>query len=212
MGDVAGFRYPARRFVSCKSVTKENHMQNKLKDRRVAILATNGFEQSELLDPLKALKDAGAKTEVISPESGRIRGWDHDKWGESVNVDRTLDNADPMSYDALVLPGGVISPDRLRTDKTAVDLVRRFFEAGKPVAAICHGPWMIVEADAARGRRMTSYHSIKTDLKNAGAEWVDEEVVVDQGLVTSRSPKDLPVFCDKMVEEIAEGVHAGQHA
>jgi protease I len=187
-------------------------MAHKLKDRRVAILATNGFEQSELLDPLKALKDAGAKAEVISPESGRIRGWDHDKWGESVNVDRTIDSADPKSYDALVLPGGLMNPDNLRTNENAVRFVKSFFEQGKPVAAICHGPWLLVEADVVRGRRLTSYKSIRTDIVNAGGDWTDEPVVVDQGLVTSRGPGDMRAFTDKMLEEIEEGVHAGQTA
>ena len=185
-----------------------------LRGRTVAILATDGFEQSELQEPLEALRAAGADAKIVSlQDSGdRIRGWDNGDWGDEIHVDQRVQDADPGDYDALVLPGGVINPDRLRVDRKAVEFVRRFFEDGKPVAAICHGPWMIVEADAARGRRMTSYASIQTDLKNAGADWVDEEVVVDQGLVTSRSPKDLPAFCAKMVEEIAEGVHAGQHA
>ena len=185
-----------------------------LSGRSIAILATDGFEQSELHEPLEALRKAGGAVKIVSPkdEGDTIRGWDNGEWGEEIRIDQRVQDANAGDYDALVIPGGVINPDRMRMDEKAVEFVRRFFEDGKPVAAICHGPWMIVEADAARGRRMTSYRSIRTDLRNAGAEWVDEEVVVDRGLVTSRSPKDLPAFCDKMVEEIAEGVHAGQHA
>ena len=185
-----------------------------LRGRSVAILATDGFEQSELHQPLEALREAGAEAKIISTRDAgdTIRGWDQGDWGDEIDVDEHVQNCDPGDFHALVIPGGVINPDRMRMDEKAVEFVRRFFEDGKPVGAICHGPWMIVEADAARGRRMTSYRSIRTDLENAGAEWVDEEVVVDQGLVTSRSPDDLPAFCDKLVEEIAEGVHAGQHA
>jgi protease I len=188
--------------------------RNDLSGRTVAILVTDGFEQSELQEPLQALREAGADARVVSPKNAgeRIRGWDNGEWSGDIGVDEHVQDADPGDYDALVLPGGVINPDRLRGEEKAVEFVRRFLEEGKPVAAICHGPRMIAEADAARGRRMTSYPSIRTDLKNAGAEWVDEEVVVDQGLVTSRSPKDLRAFCDKMVEEISEGVHAGQRA
>jgi protease I len=191
-----------------------NERRHDLTGRSVAILATDGFEQSELHEPLEALRNAGAEVSIVSvKESGsRIRGWNEGEWGGEIEVDESVQDVDPGAYDALVLPGGVINPDRLRTDEKAVQLVRRFFEDGKPVAAICHGPWMIAEADVARGRHMTSLPSIATDLKNAGAEWVDEEVVVDQGLVTSRSPRDLRAFCEKMVEEIAEGVHAGQRA
>jgi protease I len=185
-----------------------------LKGRRVAILATNGFEQSELLAPLEALQDAGADVSIISlPDTGdTIRGWDHDDWGEDVKVDGTVRNHTDADFDALVLPGGVMNPDALRMDEEAVSFVRAFFDGGKPVAAICHGPWMLVEADVARDRKVTSYPSIRTDLVNAGAEWVDEEVVVDAGLVTSRSPEDMDAFVDKMIEEIREGVHAAQHA
>lgn len=185
-----------------------------LSERKVALLATNGFEESELLEPLSALKKAGAHALVVSlantPDS--ITGWTDGNWGEDVPVDGTVSQLSSEDFDALVLPGGVINPDLLRVDAEAVDFVRGFFEDGKPVAAICHGPWMVIEAGAADGRTMTSYPSIRTDLKNAGAEWVDESVVVDQGLVTSRSPADMADFIDKMLEEIGEGVHAGQHA
>jgi protease I len=183
-----------------------------LNGKKVAILVADGFEQVELTEPRKALDDAGATTHIVSPVEGRVKGWRHDHWGDEMDVDVRLAEADAGDYDALVLPGGQMNPDNLRADDNAVAFARSFFEAGKPVAAICHGPWTLVEADVVRGRRMTSYHSIKTDLRNAGAEWVDEEVVVDQGLVTSRNPDDLPAFNRKMVEEIAEGRHAGQTA
>ena len=184
-----------------------------LSKKRVAILATDGFEQSELFEPLEALRGAGAAVDIVSPEEksgGQIRGWNHGEWGESIDVDRPVTEADTEAYDALVLPGGVLNPDSLRKDQESVDFVRRFFAQHKPVAAICHGPWMVVEAGAAQGRRMTSYASIKTDLQNAGAAWVDEEVVVDNGLVTSRSPADLDAFIRKLLEEIHEGAHVAQ--
>lgn len=168
--------------------------QDKLNGLKVAILATDGFEQSELLEPRKALNEAGAKTEVVSPKQGKVRGWNHKEWGEEVAVDRDLQQADAQQYDALVLPGGVMNPDNLRTNARAVAFVKAFFDQGKPVAAICHGPWTVLESGAARGHRMTSWPSLKTDLKNAGAEWVDEEVVVDKNLVTSRKPDDIPAF------------------
>ena len=168
--------------------------QDKLNGLKVAILATDGFEQSELLEPRKALNEAGAKTEVVSPKPGKVRGWNHKEWGEEVTVDRDLQQADAQQYDALVLPGGVMNPDNLRTNPRAVAFVKAFFDQGKPVAAICHGPWTVLETGAARGHRMTSWPSLKTDLKNAGAEWVDEEVVVDKNLVTSRKPDDIPAF------------------
>lgn len=184
-----------------------------LSNKSVAILATDGFEDVELRRPLQALRDAGADVRLVSlPGSSSIRAWKDGEWAGTIDVDATVDQASVDDFDALVLPGGVINPDRLRRDEKAVALVRDFFDAGKPVASICHGPWMIVEAGAARGRRMTSWASLRTDLVNAGAEWVDEEVVVDQGLVTSRGPDDLDAFVDKMLEEIAEGVHAGQHS
>jgi protease I len=170
--------------------------EGKLKGLRVAILATDGFEQSELTEPKKALEAAGALTEVVSPKGkgDRLRGWNHKDWGLEVAVDRELKNADASGYDALVLPGGVMNPDSLRMNSSAVAFVRSFFEAGKPVAAICHGPWTVIESGAAKGHRMTSWPSLATDLRNAGAEWVDEEVVVDGQLVTSRKPDDLPAF------------------
>ncbi|HUF69709.1 MAG TPA: type 1 glutamine amidotransferase domain-containing protein [Longimicrobiales bacterium] len=187
-------------------------MTYNLNDRKVAILATNGFEQSELVEPLNALKKAGATAEVIAPDGNRIRGWNGGDWGDYVDVDRPLNEADPKDYDALVLPGGVMSPDKLRMDENAVKFVKSFFEQGKPVAAICHGPWLLVEAGVVRGRKLTSYRSIRTDIVNAGGEWTDEAVVVDQGLVTSRHPGDMQAFTDKMLEEIEEGIHAGQTA
>lgn len=187
-------------------------MKQNLHGKKVAILAAEGFEQSELEKPRAALEEAGAKTQVVSPEEGSIRGWDDDNFGDSVNVDVPLKRANPADYDALLLPGGVMNPDTLRGIPEAVRFVSHFFEAGKPVAAICHGPQLLVEADVVRGRRVTSYPSIKTDLRNAGAEWVDEEVVTDQGLVTSRRPADIPRFNEKMIEEFAEGFHAGQRA
>jgi len=185
-----------------------------LSGRKVALLATHGFEYSELAEPLAALKEAGADATVVSlPESdAEIRGWADGDWADSIPVDTTLNRVSADDFHALVLPGGVMNPDRLRQFDVAVDFVRSFFSAGKPVSAICHGPWLIAEAGAADNRRMTSWASIRTDLTNAGATWVDEEVVVDQGLVTSRSPSDMDAFISKMLEEIAEGRHAGQHA
>lgn len=170
-----------------------------LKGLRVAILATDGFEQSELLEPKKALDAAGAATEVIAPMNGEIRGWNHKEWGDTVHVSQAVRNANPAAYDALVLPGGVMNPDSLRMQPEAVSFVKSFFAAGKPVAAICHGPWTIVECGAARGHRMTSWPSLKTDITNAGGEWVDEEVVVDANLLTSRKPDDLPAFNREML-------------
>lgn len=173
--------------------------------KTVAILATDGFEQRELLEPLKALENAGATVRIVSPKGGsgvKIRGWTHGDWAEEVEVDVRVSEADADDYDALVLPGGVINPDRLRRSGEAVDFVKEFFAAHKPVAAICHGPWMVIESGAAQGRRMTSFHSIKTDVQNAGATWLDEEVVVDRELITSRSPADLRAFIAKLLEEI----------
>jgi protease I len=167
---------------------------NTLKGVRVAILATDGFEQSELTEPRKALDAAGALTKVVSPKSGKLKGWNHKEWGEEVQVDQQLDTADPRSYDALLLPGGVMNPDALRMQPKAVAFVRSFFDAGKPVGAICHGPWTVIESGAAKGHRMTSWPSLQTDIRNAGADWVDEEVVVDKNLVTSRKPDDIPAF------------------
>jgi protease I len=183
-----------------------------LNGKKVAILVEDGFEQIELTSPKEALEKAGAKTHIISPKRDKVKGWEHTQWGQEFPVDVSLDKANANEYDALLLPGGVMNPDKLRTSKQAVQFVRSFFDQGKPVAAICHGPWILVEADVVNGRKMTSYTSIQTDLKNAGANWVDQEVVVDQGLVTSRKPDDLPAFNRKMVEEIAEGQHERQRA
>jgi protease I len=161
---------------------------------KIAILATDGFEQSELLEPRKALDQEGGTTKVVSLKSGTIKGWNHSDWGQTVPVDETLDSADAANYDALLLPGGVMSPDKLRMDAKAVAFVKAFFDAKKPVGAICHGPWTVIEAGAAQGRTMTSWPSLKTDIENAGGTWVDKEVVIDQNLVTSRNPKDIPAF------------------
>jgi protease I len=185
---------------------------SQLNGKTIAILATNGFEQSELLEPKKALEDAGATTKVISLESGEIKGWKDKNWGDSVKVDAVVGDVSASDFDGLVLPGGQMNPDILRADEKAVSFVRDFFEQHKPVGAICHGPWLLVEADVLDGRNVTSYHSIKTDVKNAGGNWVDQEVVCDQGLVTSRSPKDLPAFNAKLIEEFGEGKHSGQTA
>ena len=171
-------------------------------------MATDGFEQSELEKPVEALKAAGANVEVISLKAGQIQGMEHDQKGRMTSVDRILSNADASDYDALVLPGGVANPDALRVVDQAVAFVRSFADAKKPIAAICHGPWTLINAEAVEGRKMTSWPSLQADLRNAGATWVDEEVVVDEGLVTSRKPDDLPAFCAKMIEEFAEGVHA----
>ena len=185
-------------------------MKNSLIGKKVAILVTDGFEQSELEQPRAALEKAGAKAEVVSPKSGSVRGWDEDDFGKDITVDVQLKEAAPESYDALLLPGGVMNPDKLRMVPEAVQFVSHFFATGKPVAAICHGPQLLIEADVVRGRRMTSYPSLKTDLRNAGADWIDEAVVTDQGLVTSRRPADIPQFNEKMIEEFGEGYHAGQ--
>jgi protease I len=176
-------------------------MADELKGLRIAVLATDGFEQSELTEPMKALSQGGADVDIVSLKTGEIQGMQHDEKGDKLRVDRSLDEATANDYDGLVLPGGVANPDRLRTDPRAVRFVRQFVEMQKPIAAICHGPWMLIEADAVRGRRMTSWPSLKTDLKNAGAEWTDSEVMVDRGLVTSRKPDDLQAFCAKMLEQ-----------
>jgi deglycase len=178
-------------------------MARRLDGKKVAVLVDLGFEEVELTGPVKALKDAGAKPEIVSPRKRTVKSWRHDKWGEDFPVDVPLERADPGAYDALLLPGGVMNPDRLRIDEKAVRFARAFFDAGKPVAAICHAPWVLAEADVVRGRRMTSWPSLQTDLRNAGANWVDEEVVVDGNLVTSRKPDDLDAFCAAIVEEFA---------
>lgn len=183
--------------------------ETSLEGCRIAILATHGFESSELFEPKEALEDAGAEVHVIAPESGEIKSWKMKTWGEPAHVDLLLDDANPEDYDALVLPGGVMNPDALRINPLAVDFVRAFVEAGKPIAAICHGPWTLIEAGAVRGRVLTSWPSLRTDLINAGAKWVDEEVVADKGLITSRKPSDLPAFNRKMIEEFYEGRQAG---
>lgn len=182
-------------------------METILKGKKVAILATDGFEQSELQTPLRELKKAGATVDIVSLKKGKIKGWKDNNWGEEIEVDKVLDEVKSDDYDALVLPGGAMNPDTLRANEDAVNFAADFLEEGKPLAAICHGPWTLIESGLLHGRKMTSYKSIRTDMINAGVSWVDEEVVVDNGLVTSRSPRDLPAFCKKMIEEIKEGVH-----
>jgi protease I len=183
---------------------------DKLEGKRVAFLATDMVEQVELTEPWKAVKEAGATPELVSLEEGEIQGFNHYDKADTFKVDRTVEEARADDYDALVIPGGVGNPDTMRTDENAVELVRRFFEQGKPVGVICHGPWMLVEAGVVRGRRVTSWPSLRTDIRNAGGDWVDEQVVVDNGLVTSRKPDDLPAFNAKIVEEFAEGRHERQ--
>lgn len=178
-------------------------MAGELSGKRIAIVATDGFEQSELTEPLKAMRAAGAMVDIVSPKGGQIQGMQHHDKGDKVAVDRTIDQVKPDEYDALVLPGGVANPDALRADSRVVNFVRSFFTDNKPVAAICHGPWTLIEADAVRGRTVTSWPSLKTDLKNAGANWVDREVVVDGNLVTSRKPDDLPAFCREAIRLFA---------
>ena len=184
----------------------------RLKEKKVAFLATDGVEQIELTEPWKAVEDEGGAPELISLESGEIQGFDHLDKDQQFVVDRTVADAKQDDYDGLVLPGGVANPDFLRADESAVRFARSFFEAGKPVAVICHGPWTLVEADVVRDRKITSWPSLQTDIRNAGGNWVDEEVVVDNGLVSSRKPDDLPAFCEKLAEEICEGKHANQTA
>lgn len=182
-------------------------MSKELAGRKVAIMSTDGFEQSELFEPRKALIAAGAEVKIVSIKSGKIKGWNEKDWGDSIAVDLKLSDADADDFDALLIPGGVMNPDKLRGDEDAIGFLQDFVDAGKPIAAICHGPQVLIEVGLPKGRKMTSYSSIKTDLINAGAKWVDEEVVVDNGLVTSRSPKDIPAFNKKMIEEFAEGEH-----
>lgn len=187
-------------------------MDQKLAGKKIAILATHGFEQSELLQPRQALEQAGAKVEIVSPESGSIRGWNHKQWGDEVKVDRALADAKAGDYDGLLLPGGVMNPDRLRMNPHAVQFVRAFFDGGKPIAAICHGPWLLVEANAVKGLKLTSWPSLQTDIRNAGGEWVDQQCVVDRGVVTSRKPDDIPAFNQKAIEEFAEGATAAHRS
>ena len=185
-------------------------MADELNGKRVAIVATDMVEQVELVEPRKALDEAGAQTDLISIKPGEIQGFNHYDKADKLPVDRTIEEVTADEYDGLMLPGGVGNPDRLRMDENVVSFVRDFFEQGKPVAAICHGPWTIVEAGAVRGRTLTSWPSLQTDIRNAGGTWVDEEVHVDAGLVTSRKPDDIPAFNAKMIEEFAEGKHAAQ--
>jgi protease I len=184
-----------------------NGNDNRIDGKKVAIIVENGFEQVELTEPRRALEEAGAQTHIISPREGKVRGWKHTEWGDDFDVDVPLEQADPAQYDALLLPGGVMNPDKLRRNEKAQAFVRQFYDDGKPIAAICHGPWTLIDAGIVKRRTMTSYPSIQADLKNAGAKWVDEEVVVDKGIVTSRNPDDIPAFNRKMIEEIAEGKH-----
>lgn len=184
----------------------------KLKNKKVAILATNGFEKSELFEPLEALKKENATVHIVSDKEGEIKSWDKGNWGETVKVDKLISNTNESDYDALVLPGGVINPDHLRINEDALQFIRAFFESGKPVAAICHAPWLLISAGVINNREVTSYKTIKDDVINAGANWIDKEVVVDNGLVTSRNPDDLPAFINKVIEEIREGKHSEQTA
>ncbi len=179
-------------------------MENQLDKIKIAILATNGFEQVELTKPKEFLDNHGATTHIISPEKDSIKGWDKTDWGKKFSVDVPIDKANPDDYDALMLPGGVMNPDHLRMNSKAVEFVKAFFEAGKPVAAICHGPQMLIEAGVLDGRKMTSYPSLKTDMKNAGAKWVDQEVVIENGLITSRNPDDIPAFNEGMLKEFSK--------
>ncbi len=181
-------------------------------NKRVAILATNGFEESELTSPKAAMENKDIQVDIVSLENGTIKGWKDGNWSKEIKVDKKLTDVSANDYNALVLPGGVMNPDTLRKDDNALLFVRDFFKQGKPVAAICHAPWTLISADVVKGRKMTSYISIKDDLINAGANWVDEEVVVDSGFVTSRNPDDLPAFNKKLIEEIKEGKHDKQHA
>lgn len=183
-------------------------MENKLSGKKVAIVVADGFEQSEFEKPLEALKGQGATVDIVSLQKGTVKAWKDKNWGDEFEATVSIQDANSQDYDAVVLPGGVMNPDKLRADKKVVSFVKDFLADEKPVASICHGPWTLIETGLLKGRKVTSYHTLKTDLINAGAQWVDQEVVVDNGLVTSRSPKDLDAFCTKMVEEIGEGVHS----
>jgi len=185
-----------------------------IQQARILIMATDGFEQAELMVPQQKLSEAGATVEVAAPKSrmkpAEIRGWDEKDWGKSVKVDRDIETIDPSAYDALVLPGGQINPDKLRVEPKAIEIIRAFYSSGKVVAAICHAPWLLIEAGLIKGRKCTSYHSIKTDVMNAGGQWRDETVVADQGVITSRNPGDLDAFVKKIIEEVREGSHANR--
>jgi protease I len=183
-------------------------MEKVLKNVKVAILVADGFEQVEMTEPKNALDNANAETHIVSLKTGKVKGWKNGNWGDEFTVDKSIDTVRSADYDALVLPGGVMSPDKLRANQDVINLIKDFFEAGKPIAAICHGPWLLAEAGVVKGLRVTSYGSIKTDMKNAGGHWVDEEVAVDRGVVTSRQPSDLPAFNKKMIEEFVEGIHS----
>lgn len=182
-------------------------MNQQLTNKKVAILVEDGFEQVELIEPKKALEEAGAQTQIVSPSQGKVKGWNHTQWGDEMPVDVPLENANPNDFDALLLPGGVMNPDKLRANEKAVEFVKSFVDSGKPIAAICHGPWTLIEAGAVKGKTITSWPSLQTDLKNAGANWVDQEVATDKGIVTSRKPDDIPAFNRKMIEEFQEGSH-----
>jgi protease I len=184
--------------------------EKKLVDKKIAILATDGFEEAELFEPKKALEAAGAKVDIVSLKSGQIKAWKDDDWGKSISVDCTLSHLSSSEYDALMLPGGVINADKLRIKKEAVEFVREFIEAGKPIAAICHAAWILIESGDMGNRTMTSWPSLKTDLQNAGAKWVDDEVVVDHGWITSRKPDDIPAFNERMIQEFQNGRHEPQ--
>jgi protease I len=199
---------PAGIAMSITNYRKEDAMSDELNGKRIAFLvAQEGVEEVELTEPWKAVEQAGGKPELIAPDSGEVQSFQHLDKSKTYPVDTTLAQADPEDYDGVVLPGGVANPDQLRTEPDAIEFLQRFFAAGKPVGVICHGPWTLVEADLVRGRKLTSWPSLQTDIRNAGGEWVDEQVVVDQGLVSSRKPDDLPAFCAKIVEEFAEGKH-----
>lgn len=189
------------------NITDEVVMEYDLHGKKIAVLVADGFEEVEMTKPRKALDKAGAETVLVSPAQGKVKAWDMTDWGSKYKVDLALDEANPEEFEALLLPGGVMNPDKLRVNPKAVEFVKHFVTSGKPIASICHAPWTLIEAGGVKGRTMTSYPSIQTDLKNAGATWVDREVVVDNGLVTSRKPDDIPAFTEKMLEEFHEGIH-----